>query len=95
VGPHRSYALEVFVGADERPRGEAQSRRWVKGAMPETPAENEVMILPKVCEYLRVHSSTVYRLLHAGKLPGYKVGRTRRFNKAQIDQFVKQATERQ
>ena len=63
--------------------------------MPEPPAENAIMTLPEVCNYLRVHSSTVYRLLSAGILPGYKVGKFWRFSRAKIDQFMKQETERQ
>jgi excisionase family DNA binding protein len=61
--------------------------------MPETPGENEIMNLPEVSKYLRVHSSTVYRLLSARILPGYKVGRVWRFNKSQVDQFMQQEAE--
>jgi excisionase family DNA binding protein len=58
--------------------------------MHDPPAEREVMTLPEVCQYLRVHSSTAYRLLYAGLLPGYKVGRSWRFNRAQIEQLIKE-----
>jgi len=95
VGPLGRDASEVFRGIDERPRGEAQSRRLVKRPTPESLEEHDIMTLSEVSEYLRVSPTTVYRLVNTGILPGFKLGKDWRFNKAQIRQFVKQETERQ
>jgi excisionase family DNA binding protein len=40
-----------------------------------------------VSEYLRVHRSTVYRLLKKGQLPGFKIGSDWRFNIEVIDRW--------
>jgi len=46
---------------------------------------NEVMTVNEVAEYLRVHNSTIYRLLKAGRIPAFHVGSDWRFNRKQID----------
>ena len=48
---------------------------------------SDVMTLPEVAEYLRVHSSTVYRLLKKKALPAYKIGSDWRFNVEDIDRY--------
>jgi excisionase family DNA binding protein len=37
--------------------------------------------------YLRVHPSTIYKLLRSGELPGFKVGSDWRFNTELIDRW--------
>jgi excisionase family DNA binding protein len=37
--------------------------------------------------YLRVHPSTIYRLIRAGKLPAFKVGSDWRFKVEEIDRW--------
>lgn len=44
-----------------------------------------VMTLEEVAQYLRVHPSTIYRLVKRGKLPAFKVGSDWRFNLESID----------
>jgi excisionase family DNA binding protein len=46
-----------------------------------------VLTLDEVASYLRVHPSTVYRLLRKRSLPAFKVGSDWRFNLASIDQW--------
>jgi excisionase family DNA binding protein len=46
---------------------------------------NKIMTVREVSEYLRVHSTTVYRLLKQGKLPAFRVGSDWRFNVDAID----------
>lgn len=53
-----------------------KSKTWLK--------INEVM------EYLGIAASTVYRLADLGKLPaGYKIGRSTRWCKEEIDEYVR------
>jgi len=47
----------------------------------------EVLRLTEVADYLRVHPSTIYRLLRRKELPAFKVGSDWRFNRAAIDQW--------
>jgi excisionase family DNA binding protein len=48
-------------------------------------AMSEIMTVREVSEYLRVHSTTVYRLLKQRKLPAFKVGSDWRFDVDEID----------
>jgi excisionase family DNA binding protein len=46
-----------------------------------------VLTVLEVADYLRVHPSTVYRLLKNRQLPGFKMGSDWRFNLESIDQW--------
>jgi excisionase family DNA binding protein len=50
----------------------------------------ELMTVEEVADYLRVTEMTVYRLLKRGELQANKVGRQWRFNKASIDEWLRQ-----
>jgi excisionase family DNA binding protein len=47
-----------------------------------------VMTLEEVAEFLRVHASTIYRLLKKGSIPAFKLGGEWRFNKESIEQWI-------
>jgi excisionase family DNA binding protein len=44
-----------------------------------------VMKVTEVSEYLRVHRSTIYRLLRFQAIPGFRIGSDWRFNREDID----------
>jgi len=46
------------------------------------------MTVDELAHYLRIHASTIYRLLKKKQLPGFKAGRDWRFNQSQIDGWV-------
>ena len=46
---------------------------------------SSLLTLDDVAEHLRVHPSTIYRLLKEKQLPAFKVGREWRFNRESID----------
>ena len=48
-----------------------------------------VMTVQDVAAYLRVDKSTIYRLVKAGALPAFKFGSEWRFNRENIDAWVK------
>ncbi|HUN58338.1 MAG TPA: helix-turn-helix domain-containing protein [Candidatus Binataceae bacterium] len=50
-----------------------------------------VLTLEEVAGYLRVHPSTIYRLLKKKKLPAFKVGSDWRFNLESIDRWRAEA----
>ena len=45
------------------------------------------MTLEEVAAYLRVHPSTIYRLLKKNKIPAFKVGSDWRFNVESVDRW--------
>jgi excisionase family DNA binding protein len=47
----------------------------------------QVLTLDDVAEYLRVHPSTIYRLLKKKQLPAFKLGRDWRFNRESLDRW--------
>ena len=48
---------------------------------------DRIMTVAELSEYLRVHPSTIYKLLRTGDLPGFKVGSDWRFNTERIDRW--------
>jgi excisionase family DNA binding protein len=46
-----------------------------------------VLNLVEVAEYLRVHPSTIYRMLKRRQIPAFKVGTDWRFNSESIDRW--------
>lgn len=51
-----------------------------------------VMTVTEVADYLRVHPSTVYKLLRKREVPAFRIGSDWRFNRTQIDQWMADRT---
>jgi excisionase family DNA binding protein len=49
--------------------------------------EAKVITIGELAEYLRVHRSTLYRLLKRQQLPGFKIGSDWWFNVEAIDEW--------
>ena len=54
---------------------------------------NEVLTAGEVANYLRVSLSTIYRLLKSGDLPAFKIGSDWRFNRVQVEEWLKSRTQ--
>jgi len=50
-------------------------------------SQDEIFTIKELSEHLRVHPTTIYRLLRQGRLPGFRVGSNWRFNRAAIEQW--------
>jgi excisionase family DNA binding protein len=46
-----------------------------------------ILTVQNVAEYLRLHPSTIYRLLKTKQLPAFKIGGDWRFNRESIDRW--------
>ena len=57
--------------------------------MPSSPADNAIMTIGEVADYLKVTERTIYRLAGAKQMPAFKVGGSWRFSKADIDGWIK------
>ncbi len=57
--------------------------------MPSSPAENAIMTIGEVADYLKVTERTIYRLAGAKQIPAFKVGGSWRFSKVDIDEWIK------
>ena len=58
--------------------------------MPARPAENAIMTIGEVADYLKVTERTIYRLAGNKQIPAFKVGGSWRFSKMDIDGWIKQ-----
>ena len=58
--------------------------------MPSSPADNAIMTIGKVADYLKVTERTIYRLAGAKQIPTFKVGGSWRFSKADIDGWIRE-----
>jgi excisionase family DNA binding protein len=48
-----------------------------------------VLTLEEAADFLKVHPSTIYRLLKKRQIPAFKIGSDWRFNQESIEQWVK------
>jgi excisionase family DNA binding protein len=48
-------------------------------------AEDEILTLKQVADYLKLTERTLYRLTQEGTLPGFKVGNSWRFRLRDVD----------
>jgi excisionase family DNA binding protein len=45
---------------------------------------NEILTLTEVCDLLRVHPTTIYKMVKAGKIPSFRIGTEWRFRRDRI-----------
>jgi excisionase family DNA binding protein len=43
----------------------------------------------ETCDYLRIHRTTIYRLIKSGKIPHFRIGSDYRFSREAIDEWMK------
>jgi excisionase family DNA binding protein len=48
----------------------------------------EILTVKEISELLRVHPTTVYKLLRGGRIPSFRVGSDWRFRKDQIERWI-------
>ncbi len=56
--------------------------------------KGKVLTVREVASYLRVHSSTIYRMLRKRQLPAFRVGSDWRFTVDEIDRWLSEAEAR-
>jgi excisionase family DNA binding protein len=58
--------------------------------------DREVLTVKEVCDLLRVHPTTVYKLIRQGEIPSFRVGSDWRFRRDVIEGWMtKQSSTRQ
>jgi excisionase family DNA binding protein len=50
-------------------------------------SDEEILTITELSAHLRVHPTTIYRLLREGLIPGFRVGSAWRFNRASIEKW--------
>ena len=56
---------------------------------------DEILTIREVAELLKINEKTAYRLAADGKLPGFKVGGSWRFERSEISSWIKRQTDGQ
>jgi excisionase family DNA binding protein len=59
----------------------------LNGSLHIVAARDDIFTIKELSDHLRVHPTTIYRLLRQGRLPGFRVGSNWRFNRAAIEQW--------
>jgi excisionase family DNA binding protein len=54
------------------------------------PIRSKVLTVRELCDYLRVHPSTIYRLMKDRQLPGFRIGSDWRFNIEEVERWCTQ-----
>ncbi len=67
--------------------GEAGMAEDISGEPTVMVRADDIFTIKELSEHLRVHPTTIYRLLRQGRLPGFRVGSNWRFNRAAIEQW--------
>ena len=52
-------------------------------------ADDEILTVKELAEYLKIAEKTAYRFVSEGKIPAFKVGSAWRFKKDAIDAWIK------
>lgn len=50
---------------------------------------SDILTVREVAEYLKLNEKTAYRLVLEGKIPGFKVGGAWRFQRKDIERWIK------
>ena len=48
-------------------------------------SSEDILTISELSQHLRVHPTTIYRLLREGRIPGFRVGSAWRFSRAAIE----------
>ena len=54
---------------------------------------SKLLTTKELSEYLKLTEITIYKYIHDGKIPGFKVGSRWRFDKDHIDELMKNKEE--
>ncbi len=50
--------------------------------------DNEIMTIGQVAKYLQISEITTYRLVQEGRIPAFKVGRSWRIKREDLNEFI-------
>lgn len=53
---------------------------------------DEILTIKEVSDYLKLSRTTVWRWCKTGKIPAFKVGRSWRVRKAEVEKFLEYST---
>ena len=51
---------------------------------------DDILTIKEVADYLKLTERTLYRLVQEGQVPGFKVGNSWRFKRADIERWIEE-----
>ena len=51
-------------------------------------ADDDILTVKEICELLRVHQGTVYKLVKQGKIPSFRIGADWRFRRDVVERWM-------
>lgn len=66
-----------------------------RGPIPGRGMTDEILTIREVADLLKINEKTAYKLASAGKIPGFKVGGSWRFERREIANWIKRKVEEQ
>ena len=54
---------------------------------------DDILTIKEVADYLKLTERTLYRLVQEGRVPGFKVGNSWRFKRADIEDWIERQKE--
>ncbi|MCA9633676.1 MAG: helix-turn-helix domain-containing protein [Myxococcales bacterium] len=57
-------------------------------------ADDDILTIKEVAEYLKLTERTLYRLVQDGQVPGFKVGNSWRFKRGDIERWIEDQKKR-
>jgi excisionase family DNA binding protein len=85
---HRNKTAGFFVELVEITLSSTKKKDATMPAQPKSTTGPRVLTVRELAAYLRVHQTTVYRLLREQKLPAFRVGADWRFERAEIERWM-------
>lgn len=71
------------------PQKAAPAGKFTQSA-PQVSPEDQIFTIRELSDHLRVHPTTIYRLLRQGRLPGFRVGSNWRFSREAIEHWERE-----
>jgi excisionase family DNA binding protein len=51
--------------------------------------KSRMLVVDEVARFLRMHPTTIYRLIKSKKIPAFRVGSEWRFDREEVDRWIK------
>lgn len=81
-------AVRDAVSDLEREITAALADHRAEAAFPQRPSDDEWLTLAELAAWLKVGRTTVYRLVTSGAVPSYRVGRSVRVRRADVERWL-------
>jgi excisionase family DNA binding protein len=66
--------------------------RGTRGEAESAVSRGQLLTVRELAEHLRVHRSTIYRLLRQHRIPGFRINGDWRFDRDEIERWIRRKT---